>query len=113
MNNNIFGTPPKIIMHYGDLKNAEIDGKTFYPTKEIFVPNMGTFSCIDYGNHFIFRDTRRIGWTIFCTCGSPAAVLGYNDYKYGTSINKGQMIACLFHAGQVTGNSGRHADGSQ
>lgn len=103
---------PKVIRHAGDLTKVIWRNKTFHKQNAIFIPNMGLIKCIDYGNHFIFRDTRELGSQLFCTCGSPAVALNYDAYKYGQSSNDGALLACMVHAGMVDGNPGRHADGS-
>lgn len=108
---NIFGTPPKIVRSIGDLKSVVADGKTFYRQDRIYIPGIGNVKCAPMDNHFIYRDTRRIGWTLFCTCTSPAAVFNYDAYKHDASYS-GTMLLCMMHCGAVTGIPGQHADGS-
>lgn len=99
--------PPKIVRNVGDLNKVVADGITYTRQQQIHIPDMGTFACAPYDNHFVYRDrTNRIGWKLFCTCGGAAVVAGYEAYKKDASA-QGQMILCLQHA-----NTGRHADGS-
>lgn len=108
---NIFGSPPTIVRSVGDLKSVIADGKTFHRQDKILVPDIGVVTVAPYDNHFIYRDTRRLGWTLFCTCGSPAAVFNYDAYKDSAS-RQGAMLLCMMHAGAVNGVFGKHADGS-
>ena len=116
---NIFGDKMiKVIRHAGDLNEIQLeDGvKVRRHFKVNAGADIGEVQTAPYDNHFIFRHVfkkggKPSGWTLWCTCGSPAAVVGYDAYKEQAS-NSGQMAVCLFHAGNVTGQSGRHADGS-
>jgi hypothetical protein len=98
--------PPKIVRSVGDLNTVIADGEPFYRHDKIRIPDMGNILCAPYDNHFVFRDTRKLGWTLFCTCGSVAVVIGYDAYKKDASPGP-EMLVCYAHAG---GN--RHADGS-
>lgn len=109
--NNIFGTPPKVVRSVGDLKSVVADGKRFYRQEKIHIPDMGTVAVAPYDNHLIFRDVRRKGWTLFCSCGSPACVVGYDAYKQDAS-RQGALLVCMMHSGVATGVSGKHVDGS-
>lgn len=111
MSDNLFGSPPKIVRSVGDLKSVVVDGKVFYRQDKIHISGIGDVKCSPMDNHFIFRDDRRRGWTLFCTCGSPAAVFNYDAYKNDAS-QQGAMLLCMFHCGAVTGVPGKHADGS-
>lgn len=103
---NIFGTPPKVVRSIGDLKQVTVDGKKFYRQPSIHIQDMGTTLCAPYDNHFVFMDARRRGWTLFCTCGSIACVVGYDAYKNDASP-QGQLLVCYYHAA-----TGKHTDGS-
>ena len=98
--------PPKIVRSVGDLNRVTADGKVFTREKFIYIPNMGVVNCAPYDNHFIFRDLRHKGWTLFCSCGAPAIVVGYDAYKKDGS-NQGQLVVCMFHS-----SNNRHSDGS-
>jgi hypothetical protein len=98
--------PPKIVRVVGDLNSIIADNKRFYRHDRIHIPDMGNILCASYDNQFIFRDTRKLGWTLFCSCGSVAVVVGYDAYKKDASAGP-EMLVCYAHAG---GN--RHADGS-
>ncbi len=116
---NWFGSPPKIVRHVGDLNMVEADGKKFY--RQEFIPMYMDgmdkppvkVKCAPYDNHFIYKDMRRHSWTTFCTCGSPAVVVGFDVYKKDASA-QGAMLVCLFHASERENPkySFTHADGS-
>lgn len=97
---------PKIVRVVGDLNTVEADGMKFYRHDKLHIPAMGNINCAPYDNHFIFRDTRKLGWTLFCTCGSPAVVVGYNAYARDASPGA-EMLVCFTHS-----RNNKHADGS-
>lgn len=100
-------TPPKIVRSVGDLNSVLADGKLFHRRDKIDIPSMGNILCAPYDNQFIFRDIRKMGWTLFCSCGSPAVVVGYDAYKRDASKNSGELIVCYTHS-----RNNKHADGS-
>lgn len=107
--NNIFGDKQlKINRTSGDLKQATLeDGGKVYRQKNIYIEDIGLINCAPMDNHFIFRHVfGDRGWTLWCTCGSPAAVYGYDAYAKDASP-QGQMLLCLHHA-----QYNLHADGS-
>lgn len=89
--------PPAIIHHLGDLKKVTVDGKTFKRQEEIFISSFGMVKCAPYDNHFLFYDTSHLGWSLFCTCGSTAVVVGYDVYKKDAS-NQGALLICYINA---------------
>jgi len=99
---------PKIIHQYGrPVKARDVDGREIYREDRIWVPaHKQWFNVMDYDNHFVYG-TKKIGAALMCTCGSPAAAVGYDHYKQYCSFKGMQVIACLAHT-----NDGRHADGS-
>lgn len=102
----MLGKAPKIVRHVGQLNSVMSDGREFKRQELIYIPNMGVIKTTPYDNHFVFRDDRRKGWTLFCTCGYAAVVVGYEAYKKDAS-DQGAMMVCLMHA-----QTGKHADGS-
>lgn len=108
---NLFGDKKiQIVRHVGDLQSAYLpqDGITVKREVSIVIKDMGVFSCAGYDNHFIFRHVfRDRGWSLWCTCGSPACVTGYDAYAKDASPS-GQMIICMHH-----GNFNKHMDGSK
>jgi len=99
---NIFGTPPKVVRSIGDLKQAQVDGKMFYRQDKVNLGvDMGVINCAPYDNEFIFLDARRKGWILFCTCGSPAVVVGYDVYSRDASA-QGALLVCYHHAAYGT-----------
>jgi len=107
---NIFGDKRlNIVKHAGDLKVAYVDGdRPVYRSDKIFIQDIGLVNCAPYNNHFVFRhlfDSR--GWSLWCSCGSPAGVVGYDAYQKDASKGK-ELIVCLHHAGYST-----HLDGSK
>lgn len=69
-----------------------------------------------YDNHLVYVTPKHIlGWSLMCSCGSMAGLVGYNVYRKdasatagGDGLVPGELVVCLSHAGE----SGRHADGS-
>lgn len=105
---NIFGEKQlKINRTAGDLKKAHLeDGTTVYRKDSIYIDEIGLVKCPPMDNHFIFRHLfKGRGWTLWCTCSSPAAVHGYSAYARDASA-QGQMLLCMHHA-----MYNRHADG--
>lgn len=100
---------PTIVRSVGDRNRVVANGKEFTRQKSIIIPGMENknIQCAPYDNHFIFRDTRSLGWTLFCSCGAPAVVVGYNAYRKDASKNQGELLVCYAHA-----QTNRHADGS-
>lgn len=104
---------PKVIRHYGTLNWVEVEGQRIERQEKILMFDRGEgatpvwVKCTPYDNHFIYKYTKRKGWTTFCTCGSPAVVVNYDAYKqYGSQ--QGALLVCYWHT-----VNGRHADGSQ
>ena len=101
----------KIIRHYGDPTEAEMDGYKIYRQKSIFVKEYNRFiPCAPYDNHFIFEEpTGKFGRPSFmCTCGSMAVVVGFSGYEKDASSPEGLMFICHNH-----GTFGVHADRSK
>lgn len=101
-----FGVAPKIIRNAGQLNSVVSDGRTFRRVETISLKGIGRVKCAPYDNHFVFYDARHLGWTTFCTCGSPAVVVSPDAYKHLGS-NQGQLLICLIHT-----QTNRHADGA-
>lgn len=86
---------PKIIHHAGQVNSAEVDGIIIERQESIYIPDFGLVTCAPTDNHFVFRDIRHKGWTLFCTCGSPAVITGYDAYKnLGSPSYNGMMLVC-------------------
>ena len=117
---NPFGDKKIIVTRFaGDLKKAylEEDGTTVKRSTYIEIPPFDGYPAqrylaAPYDNHFVFRHVYnkkgRIvrGWTLWCTCSAPAAIVDYDGYSNNASPS-GQMVVCLFHS-----QYGKHADGS-
>lgn len=108
---NIFGDKQiKIVRHAGDLNKVDLeDGTVVYRSKSIDmgVDLGGKIPCSPMDNHFIYKHRYGDrGWTLWCTCGSPGAIVGYDGYSKDASA-QGAMIVCLQHA-----NTNVHSDGS-
>lgn len=101
------GTAPKVVRHAGQLNWVEVNGERIERGEQIHIGEYGWVKCAPYDNHFVYRYMKRKGWTTFCTCGSPAVIVGYDAYKQMASP-QGMLLVCLSHT-----ESGRHADGSQ
>lgn len=101
---------PQVIKVYGRAKRANFYGETIYREEEIYVPTEhGIFKTIDTQDHFVYRRRKgTVGSTLMCTCGSPAAIFGYEAYGRFQSTNTGRIVCCVYHM-----NTGKHADGAR
>lgn len=98
----------QIIKVHGRPRVAYLEGEKIEREDVIFVRSEGGwFRTIEYDNHFVYRQTRRIGSALMCTCGGVAGIFGYEAYARFSSTNMGRIVCCV---SQI--NSGRHADGS-
>ena len=66
----------------------------------------GFHKTLDTTTHFVYK-TNNLGSSILCTCGSPAIVVSYGQYKEWSSFIGNEVIAC-----QLLIQHGRHGDGS-
>jgi hypothetical protein len=100
---------PKVIRVYGKAKRANFQGETIEREDLIFVPSeRGWFRTIDTFDHFVYRRTRGTsGSTLMCTCGSAAAIFGFEAYGQFQSTNMGRIVCCITQM-----NTKQHADGS-
>lgn len=104
----------KIIKQAGTPVSATtLDGKIVERLDKIFLPAFGkSVACAPYDNHFVYHRRDIKGWALYCTCGGPAVIVGYNAYKNDASPSTegdvmGELLVCYFHAA-----NGKHADGS-
>lgn len=99
---------PKVIKIYGRAKVAHLDGERFDREDVIFVPSeKNWFYTLPYDNHFVYRQRRKIGSSLLCTCGGAGGIFPYNTYMKYHSTNMGRVVCCV---SQI--NTGFHADGS-
>jgi hypothetical protein len=99
---------PKVIHVHGRAKVAYLEGERIDREEDVFVPSeQGWFKTIDTDNHFVYRQGKRKGSTLMCTCGGIAGIFMYDAYRKFSSINRGRIVACVEHM-----NSGIHSDGS-
>lgn len=100
----------RVIRNHNDPNHARtLGGRDVYREKEIYLPSYhSNLPVLQTSMHFCFRDASQPrGSTLFCTCGSPAIVVGYEGYKMYQSFIGNEVISCL-HFIQY----GRHSDGS-
>ena len=98
----------KIIRIYGRAKVAHLDGERIDREDVIYVPSeKGWYQTIDTDNHFVYRQTKKFGSSLMCTCGSAAGIFMYDAYMKFSSINRGRIVACVTHM-----NTSKHGDGS-
>lgn len=112
----------EIIHHAGQVDEATtLDGIHVKRETKVWIQDKdgqnGRFvGCTPYDSHFVFIDPNWMKvkgrWFSYCTCGSPAVLVGSNTYKQDASPNTdstriGEMLICWFHA-----SYGKHADGS-
>lgn len=94
-----YGRPMKARLHNGDLVERQ---------DRIVVPShRASYPCVEYDNHFIYRQTSTIGSSLMCTCGSAAGTFGYDAYKKYMSYAGEFVLGCIHHL-----EYGKHADGS-
>lgn len=99
-----------IIKHFRSPREAvTLGGRAVYREKEIYLPShRGNIPVLQTDLHFCFRDPSvPRGTTLFCTCGSPAVVVGYDAYRKYQSYIGNEVIVC-HHFIQY----GVHSDGS-
>lgn len=98
-----------IIKVYGKARRANFEGQMIERQDAIFVKSEnGWFRTIDTFDHFVYRRTRGVaGSTLMCTCGSPAAIFGFEAYGRFQSTNMGRIVCCISHM-----TTKLHADGS-
>ena len=117
MSNNGYVAPSfHIIRTRNNLNIAEtVNGNRVRREEKIFFSQYNrSVACAPYDNHFVFEDNLQMGWTLFCTCGAPAGIVGFQAYKEDASPTSkeedtiaGEMIVCMHHA-----KFNRHLDGS-
>lgn len=100
------GTAPKVVRHAGQLNWVEVNGERVERQDEIRIGDYGMVKCAETDNHFVYRYMKRKGWTTFCTCGSPAVIVGYDAYRQMASP-QGMLLVCYSML-----LSGKHSDGS-
>jgi len=89
-----------IIKQFGSPNEATtLDGHKVQRLEEIYIPQWGiSVKCAPYDDHFIYEDPEsktKIGrWVHMCTCGSPAIVVGYNQYAQDASKYSGGLLVC-------------------
>lgn len=100
----------QVIRNSGDPNHAKtLGGIPVQREKELFLKSYQQwFPILQTSMHFCFRDASQPrGSTLFCTCGAPAVIVGYEAYKKYQSFIGNEVIVC-HHFIQY----GRHADGS-
>lgn len=102
--------PNKIIRSHNDPNHAiTLGGIPVEREKQIFLPSYRQwFPVLQTSMHFCFRDSSHArGTTLFCTCGAPAIIVGYEAYRKHNSFIGNEVISC-HHFIQY----GVHSDGS-
>lgn len=100
----------RVIRNVGDPNNARtLGGVPVRREKEIFLSSYQQwFPVLQTSMHFCFRDTSQPrGSTLFCTCGAPSIIVGYEAYRKLNSFIGNEVIACHYYI-----QYGHHADGS-
>jgi hypothetical protein len=99
-----------VIKHWNDPKNAiTLSGHPVTRQEALYLKSHErAYRVLQTSMHFVYHDpTVPRGSTLLCTCGSSAAVFGYEAYKRWTSFVATEVIACTEFIQQ-----GKHADGS-
>lgn len=99
---------PKVIHVHGRAKVAYVEGERIDREESIFVPTeRAWFPTIETDNHFVYRQTKRYGSSLMCTCGASAGIYLPDAYMRFTSVSRGRMICCNSFI-----QTGKHGDGS-
>lgn len=102
--------PNRIIRSHNDPNHAiTLGGIPVQREKELFLKSYRQwFPVLGTSMHFCFLDySQPRGTTLFCTCGAPAVIVGYEAYRKYSSYIGSEVIVCLnFIQHNV------HADGS-
>lgn len=101
---------PQVIRNINDPTKAKtLNGKPVQREKELWLPSYQAYvPVLQQSMHFCYHDPNiPRGTTLFCTCGSPSVVVGYEAYKKYQSFMGNEVIAC-HHFIQY----GVHSDGS-
>jgi hypothetical protein len=114
---NRSGVAPTISRNQGDLQRATLPDGTVVKRQEYIFENLELVKTAPYELHFIYQTpdiNRYKGWSLWCTCGSIAGIVGFSAYsKLASPSSTGKMIVCIRHT--TTKNNigiGQHADGS-
>jgi hypothetical protein len=87
----------QVIRNTGDPNNAKtLNGKPVRREKELWLPSYNSFiPVLQTSMHFCYHDPSvPRGTTLFCTCGSPAIVVGYEAYRDLQSYMGNEVIVC-------------------
>ena len=101
---------PQVVRGHNDPKRAwTLHGDLVERQKEIYLPSYRqNLPVLQTSMHFCFRDPSvPRGTTLFCTCGSPSIVVGYEAYRKYQSFMGMEVVACHNFI-----QYGVHADGS-
>jgi hypothetical protein len=102
--------PNKIIRSHNDPNHAvTLGGIPVGREKMIFLPSYRQwFPVLQTSMHFCFRDASHArGTTLFCTCGSPGIIVGFEAYRKHSSFIGNEVISCHHYI-----QYGQHSDGS-
>ena len=101
---------PSIIRGAGDPKHTlTLNGRPVERQDRIYVPSYSSWiPVLPQSMHFIYRDdSRPRGSTLYCTCGSPGIIVGYEAYEKYNAFIGNEVIACHSFI-----QYGHHADNS-
>ena len=99
-----------VIKHHNDPKHAvTLHGDNVERQVQIFLPSYRAWlPVLQTSMHFCFRDPSvPRGTTLFCTCGSPAIIVGFEAYKKYNAYMGMEVISCHYFI-----QYGVHSDGS-
>src|SRR5688572_4227143 len=102
--------PNNIIRNHKDPNSATtLGGIPVQREKQLFLKSYRQwFPVLGTSLHFCFLDySQPRGSTMFCTCGSPAIIVGYEAYQKYSSYIGNEVITCHHFI-----MYGSHADGS-
>lgn len=101
---------PNIIRRAGDARDTRtLNGREVRRQDSIYLKSHNAvIPVLQTSMHFCYHDgSRPRGTTLFCTCGSPAIVVGYEAYRNLNSYIGNEVIACHSYI-----QYGKHSDGS-
>ncbi len=98
----------QVIHVHGRARKAYVEGETIYREESIFVPSeRAWFPTVDTNDHFVYRQEKRRGSSLMCTCGSIAGIYLPDVYMRFQSVYRGRMICC-----NALMQNRKHADGT-
>lgn len=101
----------EVIRNSGDPNHAKtLQGLPVQREKQIWIPSHNRYvPVLQTSMHFCYRDPSVVrGSTLFCTCGSPAVIVGYEAYRSLTSFIDNEVLVCYHYIQYKVHSDGSH-----